>query len=68
MNDDRQETLRKIDAWVARFLSKGHLFGKRRQVETEPSLPLGTSVRALDSSKSNRATDALRVTGVPAEP
>ena len=43
MNDDRQETLRKIDAWVIRFLSKGHLFGKRLQVQTEPNPLTATS-------------------------
>ena len=52
MNDDRQETLRKIDAWVVRFLSKGHLFGKRLRVRTEPRLALGTDVQVSHSSKS----------------
>ena len=67
MNNDRQETLRKIDAWVIRFLSKGHLFGKRLQYETDPSLIPGTYVRAPHSSKSERATRASLVTPVPAK-
>ena len=67
MNNDRQETLRKIDAWVIRFLSKGHLFGKRLQDETEPSLALGTDARAPESSKGERSTPAFVVTRVPAK-
>ena len=62
MNNDRQETLRKIDAWVLRFLSKGHLFGKRLQVQTEPTLVLGKDPRARHSSTSKRARSALLVT------
>ena len=67
MNNDRQETLRKIDAWVIRFLSKGHLFGKRLQVQTGPSPP-GTDVRVQHSSTSGRATPAFVVARVPAKP
>ena len=67
MNNDRQETLRKIDAWVIRFLSKGHLFGKRLQVQPEPTPAPGTDVGAPCTSTSERASPVLQVTRAPAK-